>query len=127
MKQSSRIVPNRPAGPFVESSSVPPPLGARTIRGTEGTSAREFRPEHSQAFGAFVAALAGRLEAGRVAYGNASFTRDPAELVGELQQEALDLAGWGYILFCRLEAMRDALSEPGDLIPARATDGGKVG
>lgn len=32
--------------------------------------------------------------------------RPPAELIGELQQEALDLAGGGFVLRCRLEAMR---------------------
>jgi hypothetical protein len=71
-------------------------------------------------FPAFASAVRHRLEAG-------SETCDPAELVGELQQEALDLAGWGNILPCRLEAMREALAEPGDRIPARAKDRGQDG
>jgi hypothetical protein len=63
---------------------------------------------------AFAAELRARLEAGRVAYGDKSFRRSPEELLGELQQEALDLAGWGFILFARLEAAREALRQAGD-------------
>ena len=58
---------------------------------------------------AFEAAVRTRLDAGRVAYGDKSFSADPKALVDELQQEALDLAGWGYVLWCRLESMRVAI------------------
>ena len=64
-----------------------------------------------EAFSAFAREVRARLDAGRVAYGDASFSRDPAELVGELQQEALDLAGWGFVLWCRLERVRAALAK----------------
>ncbi|MEI9940513.1 MAG: hypothetical protein WDO69_25135 [Pseudomonadota bacterium] len=57
-------------------------------------------------FDSFVGEVRARLEAGRAAYGDRSFTRPPAELLGELQQEALDLAGWGFVLWCRLESLR---------------------
>jgi hypothetical protein len=57
-------------------------------------------------FAAFAAEARKRLDAGRVAYGDASFSKAPAELVAELQQEALDLAGWGFVLWSRLERMR---------------------
>jgi hypothetical protein len=70
-------------------------------------------PDPLDGFPAFVGAVKARLDAGRDAYGDASFSRDPAELVGELQQEALDLAGWGYVLWCRLERMRTALEAIG--------------
>jgi hypothetical protein len=56
-------------------------------------------------FPAFVEAVRARLEAGRAAYGDRSFDRPTAELVGELQQEALDLAGWGFVLFERLRRL----------------------
>lgn len=59
-----------------------------------------------EAWPAFAESVRVRLEAGRAAYGDKSFSRPPAELIGELQQEALDLAGWGFVLWCRLEAMR---------------------
>ena len=93
---------------------------AAPYRGPARSHSDPFAP-----FPAFASAVRHRLEAGSETYGNRSFTRDPAELIGELQQEALDLAGWGYILFCRLEAMREALAQPSDGIPARAEDGGQ--
>jgi hypothetical protein len=59
-------------------------------------------------FPAFVEAVRTRLEAGREAYGDRSFDRPTAELLGELQQEALDLAGWGFVLFERLRRLEAA-------------------
>jgi len=38
--------------------------------------------------------------------------------VAELRQEALDLAGWGFILYQRLEVMRAALAPPARLVGA---------
>ncbi|HKY37209.1 MAG TPA: hypothetical protein VJN18_14800 [Polyangiaceae bacterium] len=58
---------------------------------------------------AFAERVRRRLDAGREAYGDTSFSKDPAELIAELQQECLDLAGWGFVLFERLEKARRAL------------------
>lgn len=58
-------------------------------------------------FSAFVDAVRGRLELGRVAYGDRSFERSPAELLAELEQEALDLAGRGFVLWTRVRALRE--------------------
>lgn len=58
---------------------------------------------------AFVDAATKRLHQGRVDYGDASFDREPDELLRELAQEAMDLAGWGYILWHRIQEMRRAL------------------
>lgn len=127
MNNPSRIVPNRPPGLLGESSSVPPPLGARTIRETTEQGLRDNRPDAGPGFALFVDKLALRLDQGRREYGDASFTREPKELIGELQQEALDLAGWGYILFCRLDAMREALNVCAETLPARAREGGQDG
>jgi hypothetical protein len=63
-------------------------------------------PDPLDAWPAFAESVRKRLEAGRTAYGDRSFQRPPAELVAELQQEALDLAGWGFVLWCRLEGIR---------------------
>lgn len=63
-------------------------------------------PDVLSAWPTFAESVRRRLDAGRAAYGDKSFQRPPAELVQELQQEALDLAGWGFVLWCRLEAMR---------------------
>lgn len=55
----------------------------------------------------FFRALDSRLTAGAAAYGQRSFERPPAELVDELEQEALDIAGWGYVLWVRLRRLRE--------------------
>ena len=60
-------------------------------------------------FTEFARAVNARLEAGRASYGDASFSRHPAVLCGEVEQELLDVAGWGFILWCRMRALRDAL------------------
>ena len=60
-------------------------------------------------FPRFMAQLEARLEAGKLQYGDGSFMRDPTMLTGELEQEALDIAGWGFILFCRIRALRKAV------------------
>lgn len=66
----------------------------------------------------FASCVAKRLEVGRREYGDRSFSRDPSELVAELQDEALDLAGWGFILWSRLHRMRAALAA----LPANDVD-----
>jgi hypothetical protein len=81
-------------------------------------SAAEYRQDTELAWQLFVSCVAKRLEAGRREYGDHSFSRDPRELVSELQNEALDLAGWGFILWCRLQRMREAL----DALPTPAND-----
>jgi hypothetical protein len=58
----------------------------------------------------FAAEVRARLEQGRADYGDRSFSADPDELLRELQQEALDLAGWGFVLYRRIEAMRAVCS-----------------
>ena len=66
-------------------------------------------PDPLDRWPAFASEVRARLEAGRAAYGDKSFHREPDALLAELQQEALDLAGWGFILFQRLERAREAL------------------
>lgn len=57
----------------------------------------------------FSRAVAARLQAGREAYGDKSFSGQPAVLCGEIEQELLDVAGWAFILWTRVRAMRDAI------------------
>jgi hypothetical protein len=78
----------------------------------------DTKPDPLDGFPAFVEAVRARLEAGRAAYGDRSFERPTAALAGELQQEALDLAGWGFVLFTRLrelEAKTRRLDEAAEL------------
>lgn len=81
-------------------------------------SANHAPADHDLAWRLFASCVAKRLEVGRHEYGDRSFSRAPAELVAELQDEALDLAGWGFILWARLQRMRDAL----DALPVPAND-----
>ena len=52
-----------------------------------------------------------RMLAGRRAYGDRSFSKDPRELLEEVQQELLDVCGWSYVLYCRVAQMREALRD----------------
>lgn len=61
----------------------------------------------------FFSVLRERLKLGRAVYGDKSFSREPSELLTELEQEALDLAGWGYILWTRVQRAKAAAKEAG--------------
>ena len=62
-------------------------------------------PDPLAAWPAFSATVRSRLDAGRAEYGDRSFSASPAALLRELQQEALDLAGWGFVLHERIAKM----------------------
>lgn len=72
--------------------------------------------------GDFLQLLASRLEAGRLEYGDRSFQKPPDDLLAELELEALDLAGWGFILWERIQRMREAIGE-GDYPHRQYLDG----
>jgi len=50
----------------------------------------------------FLLQVSDRLAAGEEAYGDASFKRALSDLLGEKAQEALDLIGWGSIIYHKL-------------------------
>ena len=50
-----------------------------------------------------------KLQKGFDVYGDGSFDGPAAETVEELQQECLDLSGWGLILWTKLERIRKAI------------------
>ena len=77
------------------------------------------RPDPLLAWGQFAQLVPDRLDKGRTEYHDRSFARAAAELLEEIQQEALDLAGWGFVLWHRLETMRPALEpDKGEEIPS---------
>ena len=55
----------------------------------------------------FETVLKARLDAGARAYGDNSFARPPTRLVDEIEQEALDIIGWGFVLWVRLQALKE--------------------
>jgi len=57
-------------------------------------------------FPAFCAAIAGRLAAGAKEYGDVSFTRPVGDLLEEIEQELFDVAGWAFVLWVRVRALR---------------------
>src|SRR5262249_4799044 len=78
-------------------------------------------------FSTFTAAIEDRLRQGAVIYGDLSFARDPADLAGEVEQELLDVCAWSFIVWCRVRALRDALTEPTPGEAAGATIAGRRG
>jgi hypothetical protein len=58
---------------------------------------------------AFVAELRARLVVGAKEYGGSSFERPVAEIIGEIEQELLDVCGWSVIAWVRLLALRAAV------------------
>ena len=50
-----------------------------------------------------------RLTVGASVYGDTSFEAAPSMLAHEIEQEALDIMGWGFILAVRLRALRAQL------------------
>jgi len=46
-----------------------------------------------------------RMDQGREAYEDQSFTRPPEALAGEIKEELLDVCGWAFILRCRVAAI----------------------
>ena len=62
-------------------------------------------------FADFAAAVTARLEKGREAYGDQSFSRPPGELVGEIKEELVDVCGWAFILWSRLHDLEQRLAE----------------
>ena len=47
-----------------------------------------------------------KLERGAKEYGDASFDRPRDELWGEIQEECIDIAGWAYVLWLKVEALK---------------------
>ncbi len=65
-------------------------------------------------FQRFVDAVAERLEQASVIYGDRSFSRDPAKLLREIEEELLDVCGWSFILWCRIRRLRERMKRGTD-------------
>jgi hypothetical protein len=50
-----------------------------------------------------------RLERGEFAYGDKSFSREPAELLREIDEEIADVCGWSFILHVRVRRLIESI------------------
>jgi hypothetical protein len=64
----------------------------------------------NQLWPVFTEDVLARLVPGAQAYGDESFGREPAELIEEIRQEVRDVAGWSFILDCRLLAILEKIT-----------------
>lgn len=67
--------------------------------------------ERERSQGQFIESLRTRLNQGAKDYGEKSFSRHLPDLLGELEQELLDQAGWAYVGWCRIQRLKAALAE----------------
>jgi len=61
----------------------------------------------------FVTRLRARLNAGAREYGSTTFERPAAELIDEIQQELEDVCGWSFLLWVRLDRLREHVARLG--------------
>ena len=52
-----------------------------------------------------------RLKAGAEAYGDSSFGKSENSLLKEIQEEILDIAGWSYILWAKIERLKSSIDK----------------
>jgi len=70
-------------------------------------------PPHLQAeWSEFCAEVESRLAAGAKEYGDSSLTAKPSVLAAEMEQEAMDIFGWGFILWRRVRRLKAGLDGP---------------
>ena len=68
-----------------------------------------YEPKWRKYWPAFDKVMQQRLQNGFEEYGDNSFDRDPRVTLGEIEQELLDVVGWGFILWTRLQVLKDRM------------------
>lgn len=69
----------------------------------------------------FIQTVVARLNKGRGAYGDRSFSKRPDDLVSEIQEELVDVCAWSFILWQRLENVSRRLEASETPSPVRAS------
>ena len=64
-----------------------------------------IEPKYRAVFPEFIETLRKRMEQGFKEYGDKSFERPIEELFGELEEEVLDICGWGLILYTKIKEL----------------------
>ena len=67
----------------------------------QGTKKSE--PRWEQHFANFIRTLGNRLEQGHVEYGDESFERPHDQLTSEIEEELLDIIGWAFIRWVKIQ------------------------
>ena len=65
----------------------------------------------AEQYGVFTEAVQARLAAGAETYGDASLDRPTSELIEEAEQEALDIDGWGFFVWQRIQRLKAKMAE----------------
>ena len=67
---------------------------------------RGLTPKYKDVFPEFTERLRSRMEKGFAEYGDKSFDRPVNELLGEIEEEILDICGWSLILYSRIQRLK---------------------
>ena len=81
---------------------------ARRLQARSGVVEPSNGAGHSAHFEDYFVAVRARLRQGEREYGGRSFSADPRVLLEEIRDELRDVAGWAFILDCRLERVAAA-------------------
>jgi len=70
----------------------------------------------------FLRTVLKRLQQGEQEYGNSSFSRPISCILSEIEEELLDIAGWGYIGWCKIQKLKQKVEnsiedEPAETAP----------
>jgi len=65
----------------------------------------------NEALDEFFEEIRSRMKMGHEEYGDRSFSKEPAELIRELEEEILDICGWAFILRARMRRIKAACAE----------------
>ncbi len=63
-------------------------------------------PKYLRHWPQFLEVMEQRLHTGFLEYGDGSFERPMRDLAGEIEEEMLDIIGWAFIGWCRLQALK---------------------
>ncbi|MCX8012935.1 MAG: hypothetical protein N3A02_01425 [Rectinema sp.] len=86
----------------------------RNANGTSDQSSERSIQYIRTRFPEFCDRIRERLIAGATEYGDASFSRKSDELLEEIQQELLDVCGWAWILYERLDVIKKQIETFGN-------------
>ena len=77
--------------------------------------------DHLHRFPEFAEQVRAKLARGQVIFEDRNFSKNPVDLMHEVQEELVDVMGWSFLVWSRLQAMREALEllgfEPQEGLP----------